>query len=336
MLTELRGIKDILKLFREEDHFLLTTHEGPDADGIGAEIVLFRALRHLGKTVRVVNSEALSERYSFLDPEGVVEGLDEAVHAAYAEGSIVVVLDCSDLFNLGLVADQLVPRAKAVFVIDHHEVPPNSTVRGLLDPAAAATCEMTVELVRELGIPIDGVSAKAAFAGIVYDTGSFIYPKTSASTFRTALSLVEAGVVPIEIHRAMNESASLGALLLQKTVLSSLELHEGGRIALQTMVKADLERAGASYDEAESLINIPLKSKDVEVSVFFKENPEGRLRCSLRSKGAVNVSLLAQSFGGGGHRTAAGFKCAKGLAETRDEVLHKISAALNAASSGER
>ena len=82
--------------------------------------------------------------------------------------------------------------------------------------------------------------------------------------------------------------------------------------------------SGANYEEADQLINIPLKSEDIRVSIFFKENPEGLLRCSMRSKGNINVAEIAQLFGGGGHRTAAGFKCREPLEATKTIVMDKL------------
>ena len=122
----------------------------------------------------------------------------------------------------------------------------------------------------------------------------------------------------------MYESSTIGALILQKTALSTLELASDNRIAIQTLGRKDLVYSGADYEDAEDLINIPLQSGTVEVSVFFKENMEGRLRCSLRSKGAVNVAHIAQNFGGGGHKTASGFTCDRPLARMKEAVLESI------------
>lgn len=320
--------------FSSRDDFLITTHEGPDADGLGAEVVLIKALRHLGKKARIVNASPATERYAFIDPEKLIGVCDCRAEKKPDGPFVLVVLDSADRFNLGTVSDALLDAAAELYAIDHHEPPKKGAISGLIDTTASSTCELVVRLAELLGAPLDGVSAEAAYAGIVYDTGSFIYPKTSASTFRTAIRLVEAGAVPNRIYQAMYESASLGALLLQKRVLSTLELHCGGKIAFQLMLKGDLEEAGAGYEEAEPLINIPLRSKQVQVSILMKESPDGKLRGSLRSKGAVNVSAIAQTFGGGGHKTAAGFKCTKGLAETKAEVLQKVTAALEAASIG--
>jgi phosphoesterase RecJ-like protein len=94
------------------------------------------------------------------------------------------------------------------------------------------------------------------------------------------------------------------------------------------MLKGILQETGASYEEGHQLINIPLAAESVEVSVFFKQNLEGMLRCSLRSKGAVDVAQIARSFGGGGHKTAAGFKCRDSLDKVRDKLLKHLESSV--------
>jgi phosphoesterase RecJ-like protein len=100
-------------------------------------------------------------------------------------------------------------------------------------------------------------------------------------------------------------------------------------VALQSLKKKDLAASGAIYEDAENLVNIPLQDRLVEVSVLFKENLEGKLRCSLRSKGEVNVASIAQTFGGGGHKTAAGFSCRTPLARAKEDVLKSIARSMH-------
>jgi len=239
-----------------------------------------------------------------------------------------VIVDTHDLGYLGDRSAAFVAASRRPLVIDHHEPKYPAGELELLDPAASSTCELVYYLSRALGAELPLDAAEAIFAGIIYDTGSFAYPKTSESTFACALDLVRSGVQPYEMHRRMYESASSGVLMLQKAVISSLELAAEGRIALLSLKKEDLASSGASYEDAEDLVNIPLQDKVVEVSVLFKENSEGRLRCSLRSKGAVNVARIAQDFGGGGHKTAAGFTCAAPLARAKGDVLQSITQAI--------
>jgi phosphoesterase RecJ-like protein len=224
---------------------------------------------------------------------------------------------------------EFVSQALEVFVIDHHEPNQFNHWDGYIDNTASSTCEMVIEIANAAGVVLNQVSAAAAYAGIIYDTGSFAYSKTTDRTFRAALSLIEAGVNPYRVYHELNETASTAALLLQKQVLSTLELRNEGRVAVQVLRKKDLEASQASFEDAENFINVPLRSRDIAVSVLVKENREGQVRCSLRSKGKVNVSKIAQIFGGGGHVSAAGFRSKTGIEETLSGVLEKITAFLD-------
>ncbi|NLJ46827.1 MAG: bifunctional oligoribonuclease/PAP phosphatase NrnA [Treponema sp.] len=323
-------LEDLASLLRTGDSYILTSHESPDGDGLGAMYALCRALAKLGKKSVAVLSEPLAPKYRFLDEVGVfrtaeairTEGLDPA-------SSLLLILDTNDAHYAGSVADTFLDIVKGHVLIDHHENRGIDASGHYLDSEASSTCEITFGLIRLLGIPLDRDMAVALFTGIVYDTGSFGYPKTGENTFACALELVRAGVKPYSVHNHLYESSSVQSLLLRKLVLSTLELHEDNRIAVQFMRAAHLDDSGAVYEDSEDLINVPLRSETVQVSVFFKENKSGILRCSLRSKGGVNVAHIAQSFGGGGHRTAAGFKCSLPLEQARASVLDKLKDALS-------
>jgi len=170
-VDDLQGAR---RFFEVRDAFVITTHEGPDADGIGAEVVLAKTLRALGKRVRVVNATEPSRKYAFLDPEGILETYDAEKHSHAADGAALVVVDSADRHNLGVVSDELVDAAAELYAIDHHEQPKRDGIRGFIDTAASSTCELTVRLAEALGAPLDAAAARAAYAGIVYDTGSFI------------------------------------------------------------------------------------------------------------------------------------------------------------------
>jgi len=316
--------------FNRHNSFVLTTHDIPDPDGLGAELVLARVLESLGKSMRIINSAAIPERFTFMDPHKRVEVWNEADHGALPEQSALIVLDTSDEYHTGVMRE-IIPRFKETFVIDHHEPSKLSPLRGYSDNSSAATCEMVLEMAEDLGVILDKESAVAAYAGISYDSGSFAYSKTTERTFKAALYLVRLGAAPYEVYSQVYESASTGALLLQKQVLSSLGIRAQGRVAIMILRKEDLEFTGAKFEDAEAFINIPLKSRDIVVSIMIKENTDGQIRCSLRSKGKVNVSKVAQQFSGGGHATAAGFKSNMNIEKTLEKVLEKVITALDEA-----
>jgi phosphoesterase RecJ-like protein len=318
----------VLKFLKKHSSLVLTTHEGADADGLGSELVFAQICRELGKRVRIFNTAPTADHYAFMDPQKEIEVWDPSLAGEIPKNTALVILDTSDEYNIGKLKE-FVPQALEVFIIDHHEPNQFNHWDGCIDNTASSTCEMAIEIANAAGVVLNHVSAAAAYAGIIYDTGSFAYSKTTARTFRTALSLVEAGVNPYGVYHELNEAASTGALLLQKQVLSTLELRNGGRVAVQILRKQDLEISQASLEDAGNFINIPLRSREIVVSVLVKENQEGQILCSLRSKGKVNVSKIAQAFGGGGHVSAAGFKSKISVEETLSRVLEKITAVLD-------
>ncbi|MCX7024113.1 MAG: DHH family phosphoesterase [Spirochaetes bacterium] len=325
------NVDETIGLIRERDSFILTSHEFCDADGLGAEYALAVSLKAIGKKARILNEEPPASKFAFMDRRGIVETLDDPPEGLPdPSGALLVIMDTNDTQFIGRMADAYLPRTAGYFMIDHHDPKKNDPATSYLDPQASSTCELVFRIIRAMDIPLEHDVAEALFAGIVYDTGSFIYPKTSAETFHTALELVRAGVQPFVIHNLMYESSSIGVLLLRKKVYSTLELRAGNRIAIQLMTRDDLASSpGASYEDGEDLINMPLHGKDVEVSLLFKQNTDGVLRCSLRSKGLINVAHIAQGFGGGGHGTAAGFKCPLPLELMREKVVETISEILD-------
>lgn len=316
---------------RSYGNFVLASHDGPDADGLGAAYALAIALESIGKKARILLLEAPAPKLSFIDRRGYFVPLSDPTVLPFEPATTcAIVVDTHDLAFLGTRTEALVSKARGVILLDHHEIKGIPDGRFCVDPTASSTCEMVYRLAGLLGAELPLDAAEAIFAGIVYDTGSFAYPKTSESTFACARDLVGRGVKPYTIHNRVYESASIGVLLLQKIVIGSLELRASNRVAIQVLRQDDLREARASYEDAEDFVNIPLKGASVEVSILFKENTEGRFRCSLRSKGNVNVARIAQAFGGGGHKTAAGFTSASTLAETKAAVLAGLEAAMAA------
>ena len=315
----------VVEFIRRNDRFIITAHETPDGDALGSETAMLLALRQLGKSARILNADPAPHKLAYLDPGEEFAVLEKKKQLPPdLEEHALVILDVNDLNNIGQIATLVLPRVKEYFIIDHHDSETDLLSQNHVSQNASSTCEILYLLFREMGIKIDLPIADALFTGIVYDTGSFIYPKTTALTFQIARDLVELGVNPNAIYANLYESNSISSLVLMSRVLRSLELRLDERVAMQTMTRELLKECQAPYEEADQLINIPLRSGNIRVSVFFKENQEGLRRCSMRSKGEVDVAAIAQGFGGGGHKTAAGFKCIRSFEVMKEEVLAKI------------
>jgi len=321
---------DKLKAFLERHNlFILTTHDPADADGLGAQLVLVCILRGLGKQFRIINSSPIPEQFKFMDRQGIIEILDTEKHNALPEQAAVIMVDTADLHNIGQMRD-LVCRAKEVFIIDHHEIMSASHFSGICDPTAASTCEMAVELAAAMGVVIEDGAAFAAYTGMVYDTGFFAYQKTSARSFRAAITLLELGVNPTGAYQKLCENTATRSLLLQKRAFASLEIHCNGRAASQVLRMEDFAETGAVNDDSDGFVNVPLRAREIVVSVMVKESRKGKVKCSLRSKDNIDVSKIAHDFGGGGHVNAAGFKSDLNVDQTLALTLTKIKGYLGA------
>ncbi len=312
------------QLLHSCESFILTCHDTPDGDAIGSEIALYHGLKQLGKRVRIINNDPAPEKYSYLYNREIVEIASDIADFDPSD-SVVIILDTNDINNTGLVGREIVPRASSYFIIDHHESGTDITTGKVIEVDSSSTCEILFKLLSDINIEITGIMARALYTGIIYDTGCFVYPKTTSFTFQAAQKLVDAGAKPYEMYSAIYESNSVSSLKLQSKVLASLELYYDQQVAVQVMEKTDLIETHASYEESDTLINTPLKSGRIKASLFFKENPDGLLRCSLRSKGNINVVKIAQKYGGGGHKTAAGFKSPYPLAKIKQLILDELS-----------
>jgi len=316
----------VFDFLSKHSSIIITTHDPADPDGLGSEKVLYQIVKSMGKNVRIINANPVPESYSFMDTSCVIESWKE-LDAPVCGKAGLIILDTSDEYNLG-EARYIIPNIREVFVIDHHEPNQFCTFNGWIDNTASSVCEMAVELTQAAGVTLNAECARAAYTGIVYDTGFFAYPKTTERTFRAALSLVQAGVEPFEVYSRLNEHDSIATLLLKKKALSTLQLRDNDRIAIQTLRLSDMDAIGGRFEDTHDFINIPMRSQGIEISIFLKENSEGYVKCSLRSKGKVNVSRLAQTMGGGGHVTAAGFKTEMSLDEALNIIFEKASEAL--------
>lgn len=267
-------------------------------------------LRSLNKIVAILNSDACPSKFRAFDPEGDLKSLEEgdAVPEDLAEKTVILI-DTSDFHHTRHARERLLAHGRQVLIIDHHTPPSLLPCPAYIDDSAAASSQIVYQVAEALGVDLDKSTAAALFMGIVFDTGSFIYPKTTAATFHAAQKLVEKGVRPKEIHAALFETIDPSRMRLLAKVQATLRLLHDDRTAVQVMTQEMLAETGAVAEDAENFINYPLKCSSVLVSMFLKEIKPGLFRCSLRSKGAVDVSVLALTHGGGGHKTAAGFPC---------------------------
>ncbi|HON78615.1 MAG TPA: bifunctional oligoribonuclease/PAP phosphatase NrnA [Spirochaetota bacterium] len=303
------GLKNLDAFLSRHEKFIISTHESPDADGLGAEIALFELLIHLGKTAIILNSDVTPDKFQFIDIENEVRviNVNFEVPNDIAEYALIVI-DTNDINNIGKAYIFLKDKIKEIFVVDHHEGDKTEYSSSYIRVDASSSCEIMYSIVRHYSKEISFKAAQALFAGALFDTGSFRYPKTSAATFKMAADLVERGADPFTIYNYIYESNSLASFELRTQILSTLKVFFNGSLVMMKMTGAMLLKTGAPYEEGELNINVPLTVKGVVVSVLVKEDTDGMVKVSMRSKGDYDVAAIAIANGGGGHKNAAGYK----------------------------
>ena len=315
-------IEAICRVFREHDRFLIACHENPEGDAIGSELALALALRRMGKTATVLNADPVPENLAFLPGAGTV--------VAEADGSryqVAVVVDCGSPERTGRVGAEL-RKCPVMVNIDHHRTNGAHGDYCLVEPDAPATGILIHRVLRAMGTEIDRDVAVNIYVAILTDTGSFHYSNASPESFFVAGEMVRTGIDPWAVAEQVYETQSANRLRLLGRILDSLEVAAAGKVAAISTRKGDLAEFSATKDHLEGFINYPRSIVGVEVAVAFREEGDGECRVSFRSKGRVDVSAIASSFGGGGHRNAAGCTVRGELGEVKRRVFDALEAAL--------
>jgi len=299
------------------DKVLLTTHENPDGDGVGAAIGLAAYLKAGGRQVRIVVTPALPENLRFLDPEGWIEAYEPAGrHADLAAWpNAWLLIDASEPHRMGPLFGAFETTRADRACLDHHlKDAPKGFDSEFTDAKASASAELVYDLVRpRTAGDFQPIMAQALYAGLVSDTGNFRHSNSTPKLHRAAADLIAQGVHPSRTFNALYQTATPAKIRLFGRAMGALQLREEGRFAYVAVTLQDLEAAGATHEDLEDLVEEPRKLSGVEVAALFSETADGRAKVSLRSRERVDVNAVCRLFGGGGHRLASGAKVQEAL-----------------------
>jgi nanoRNase/pAp phosphatase (c-di-AMP/oligoRNAs hydrolase) len=215
-----------------------------------------------------------------------------------------------------------------VLVIDHHVSEDDISDRWFKDTSAEATARIVYEIGLRLKVPLTERIATPLYAGLSTDTGGFRFPSTSGESFRVAARLVDAGASPPPIYRELFEQDSIARLHLVGRTLAGAEVSHEGRVILSTVRQSDIKEVHALPADTEDLVNLTLAVKGTEVGVILIEQPDGRIKTSFRSRCHVDCNALAKTFGGGGHKAAAGAILPGPFDAAREQVVAAVDAAV--------
>lgn len=300
-----------IELIVKSGNVLLVTHARPDGDACGCIAAMCEVLGTLGKEAKAVFLDELPEWYEFLFDKGLaILGenitIEQLKEKQFAEADLIILVDVNSTNQLAGFAQLLEQNDKPVLVIDHHVTSDGLGDVELIDAQAAATGLIVFDLFKYAGWQITGKIARALFVGVATDTGWFRFRNTDSRVFRSCGELIEAGADAPQVYHDLYQNLSLQRLKLMTAMLNTLELHFDGRFAIQHLLQRDFKQAGAAQKDTENLIDECRRIGSVEAAALFVELSDGRVKCSLRSSGGINVLAIAEKFGGGGHKMAAG------------------------------
>lgn len=310
------------ELIRLHERFVLTTHMRPDCDALGSELGMADILISLGKQVKIVNGDSVPPHLRFIDPDQRIRQLHTDITPAdLAHEQVLLVLDTSAWGQLGPMAEVMKQWPGIKMVLDHHASQDEMGAEMFKNVKAEATGRLVCEAGEQLGAPLPEKTAFPLLAAITTDTGWFRFSSTTGETLRVAARLLDAGARPEALYRQLYEQDSLARLHLFGRVLARTVSEVDGRLIHISVLADDFAATGALSSDTEDLINFTLKVRGTEVAIIFIEVSPETFKVSFRSRSHVDVSKLAERFGGGGHRQAAGATVRGSLADVQAQVL---------------
>ncbi len=307
-------LDEVLNQIGRRQTFILTSHARPDGDAVGSALACCQILRSMGKQASVVLSDGVPGIYGPLPfTETVLRNTEQAPEAEAA-----IILECDSVQRTRLTGLE----RHYLINIDHHATARPFGDVNWIDPDACATAEMIFRLAREAGVKISPEVATCLYTAVLTDTGSFCFHGTTERTFALAQELVRCGADPVRIAHNVYFSTQISKMRLLGAALSGLQ--RDGTLAWMHVDRTTMERLEANDEDCEGLVNYALAIQGIEVALFFREQPDGRYRVSLRSKGLVNVAAVAEAFGGGGHECASGCAIDGPLSVATERLLAQL------------
>lgn len=320
-IAALAGILDASR------QMVITCHLSPDGDAMGSSLGLCRALRNIGKHVKVIVPDTPPKYLMFLPgaDEVVIYSRSQA-HAKrlFDSADIVFCLDYNEPKRIDLMEMAMTGSPAKKIMIDHHLNPSDFPDVTISHPEESSTSVLVYRVLTELGLrdAIDAGVAECLYTGMMTDTGNFSYNSNNADLYEVVADLVRAGIDKDAIYRNVYFSNSYNRLRLNGYAMcEKFTVYPEHKAALITLTRDELNRFHYQKGDTEDLVNRPLTIPDVTYSVFLREESD-YIKVSTRSKGNFPVNLMCKKhFNGGGHLNAAGGEFYGTLQEAIDTFL---------------
>ena len=313
-------INDEILKFKEQlkdaNSIALISHLDPDGDNLGSLTALSKSLLNLGKKVYPIEFDKIPENLKFLP------NLDLLSDNTDININMIICLDCANYERLGKI-DELFNKAKYRINIDHHQSNEFYGDVNIVKKGYSSTCELVFDLINEINLPIDKEISMSLLTGISTDTGRFLYSATTADTLAKASRLVENGADMMKINELIYQSKKFEAQLLENEILSKTEIYND-YVAFSFVMTDQLNKYNVEISDIDSVINTFRDTDKIKISVLIKQQTENEYKISFRSKGNIDVGLIAKNLGGGGHKNAAATRITGDFETVSNKIKEEI------------
>jgi bifunctional oligoribonuclease and PAP phosphatase NrnA len=318
-------LEQIAIKLKEAETILLYPHIIMDGDTLGSSIALCIALRKIGKKAHVLIEDEIPSYLLFMEKDYCT--FDQNILDA---PDISMSVDCSDIERFIMRKDKFLTGRLSI-CLDHHRTNNSFADMNYIDSIAGATGEIVFDLIKILGIELDIEMAEAIYTAITTDTGNFQYTNTTKTTHLITAELFDIGIDLEKISVEVYQNIRHEKLKILNEVINTIEMLSDGKADIAYVTQEMLDKTGALMEETEGIIETLRNISGVEISAFLKESKAGEVKVGLRAKTYGDVSVIAQSFGGGGHRKAAGCTLKTSLKEAKELISAAIIAHLKEA-----
>ena len=304
------------KWLKLKDNFLIITHRRPDGDTLGCAGALAQILLESGKTAYILFNPEATPRYApFVE--------DYWAPDAYGPENIIAIDTASDgLFP----ANGEGYKDSVSLCIDHHPSNTYYAERTHIDCSAASCGEIIYDLAIAMAGRVSKKTADRLYVALSTDTGCFAFANTTANTLRVAASLIEAGASHKELNKELFRTRTIGRIKLEGFIFSGLEFYFDGKVAISSITRDIIEKAGAAEDDIDDIASIPGSVQGVLAGITIRElTSENDCKVSVRTGSSINANSVCAHFGGGGHPMAAGFSLDKTMAEVKEALLEVLT-----------
>ncbi len=311
-----KTIEQILEKLDKAQNIFTIAHPYADGDAIGSELALYHYCKSVGKNCVVLNFEPVPEQLSWL------EGYDICTNKLPddVDFDLAVLMETTEARRMGDRVN-LFKRAKSTIHIDHHINVAGLGDINLMDEKASSTCEILYNILEKTGVELSKACREALYVGIMTDTGNFRYNNATPRAHEVIAKILGNDLIVDDIYKIVYENTGLNRVIIHGLTMSRTKPDYNGKIVSSWLKLEDFEKFGASEVDADGAIRNISCINEIEIALLFKENPDNRVKVSLRSSGNIDVMAIAKQFQGGGHILAAGVTLSGNMEEVKDKII---------------